>query len=262
MDIKREATFTPPLSCEIDIKRAISGGQATATITMYNVKETTRAIFERRDIENTQIKVSIQVGYENRLYDCFIGFVLEGASRKEKTEWVSKIECKSFLYESISATISAGETLDDVLKRMSSDSFVQPEIAEDELKNTTPFAKKNKRPLALFGDFLDIVNTYSQKAYVENNKLYIVNDDLVLKNRTAYIIDSSILLSSPNKSLANITCELILFPKVQMLDNVILESLDKKCNGTYKVTGIHHTISVRGDSAGTSKTELTLLGAI
>lgn len=248
-----------PLTIRFDVKRMPFMGDSCATIDIYNLQPKTRAalFLDYFDFQNIQ-KVTLEAGYQNGKFDLiYKGRVVTCRTRKERTETVTRIEAQSgmFVLDSyISESMSDGQLTSDVVKEALSkvdgfdSAFIQPE------------AVQMPRPVALKGNEMAVLQTYSKgKLFVDNEKVISIDENTCIDGDVRVIDDETGLLGVPEREQVTLTVNCIFEPRIKVGQGIEIKSrIAPQFDGQYKVWGVSHSGIIGLASSGQCTTTVQL----
>lgn len=238
----------PPMRVVFDVFRSIDGsGLNKATISVYNLKESTRAKIEKSAEDTRKIKVKLITGYksgDNRLRQIFDGLVMLGHTERDGVDFVTKMESydgmNDLFYGYVAKTV---KTKQQSLNRALSDMGLSKGIVTN-LADLT-------RPKVMFGKSTKVIESFltdtNQSWFIKDGKLNIINGNEVLDGYIPVISPESGLISTPTRQQQIITFDTLMNASIELGGMIDLQSTTGfHVNGKHKVV----TIETRGDYMG------------
>ncbi len=252
-------TISPPFSIKFNVKRDTLSSANKTKVTITNLGETTRnQIYKDRYSTTEYWQMTLQAGYNSELSTIFQGNIYEAYSVKQGTQWITTIDGydgmhaiqNGFVNQTIAAN-SDGQTVVDAsltaLPNISAGAITQA------VKNTQIL-----RGQVLFGSPLGIMqDTLGVVPYIDNEKLYILNETEALTGQVVKL-DSSDLLETPIRRETFIVVKALFQPRAAIKQIYEIDSIEKKYNGQYAVQGIQHDVEISGATSGKAITTLQM----
>ncbi len=251
-------TISNPFTVKFNIKRNTLASTNSCTLTINNLGPETRSLlFKDRFTFTEYWQMSILAGYNTRKL-VFLGNVLECYSYKSGTEWITEITAFDGLYGVqngfISETINKGATYQQLIaKVLSTIPLVSRGVIGDPAEADAP-----KRGTVMVGRSAEIMDKLTGGRY------FIDNETMNVISRDEYIgegileLTSSILLETPKRQDALMSCKTLFFPEANIANGVRVTSLQSEYDGLYKIIGLDHTVTISGSEGGTAITTLEL----
>lgn len=268
-DGKPPIVIMMPFTIEFWVERDTLASLNQFSVNLYNLSEANRRrIFQDRydlasvDVNNVSTgprKLTLEIGY-GILYKIFEGQIYSASSAREGTNIITRIEGRSGIYDvvttQISQTYQAGGTLGGLFTYLVGQ-FPTLTLGNDVSSWTQIF----NRPIAMCGTVWDQIKKYSsQLAYIDNSKVFILQQNEVLNTPQLSVNESSGLLETPRRFEGRILVSMLMEPSVSINQLVNLTSLvEPAFNGQYPVIGIRHEGVISGAVGGTVRTVLALL---
>lgn len=256
-----QAIVTDPITTDFDIKKALFQSTNTARITIYNLDRGTReSIYQDRLLmeTNRQKSVTLLAGYGNTLTTCLFGHIQQCYSERVGTDMVTTIDIidPDILTQYTSVTFEAGTTYREAIDYLTSQF---PDLKQGEVGN---FQGEFKTPTVFDGNAFYAINELTGgHTYIDNGVINSLNDNEVLSNYGAYLIQSDTgLLGTPKRYEAVLEIEMLFEPDIRVGQMVeIVSETQSRFNGQYKVVGLNHNCTISGATAGRRTTKLQLL---
>lgn len=256
-----------PFTVQFWLQRDTYASLNRFTIDVYNLSASNRSrIFQDRfdmavvrpDGSLIGRTVTFEVGYST-LYQIYSGTIYQASSAREGTNLVTRIQCLSGLFDTattqVFTTISGQQTLGDVFR------FLIPSFPNLKVGAIGGFDQNRDRPWVISGNAYNwIKNQSDNSAFIDNDKVYILQQNEVIKGDAYTIDDSTGLLETPRRDDAFLSITSLLEPGVnvaQYLD--IQSSVAREYNGRYKVAGMNHQGIISEATSGTAKSTFKLI---
>jgi hypothetical protein len=259
-------TITPPFSVVMQIDRSLKGSSlSNASVTIYNLAQQTRNILYK-DIYTDQKywQIIIKAGYGNNLYEVFRGNIQQAYSYKEKTEWITKLDCFDGNYQVqngfVNETIASGTSLSDIIPRVVS---TMPNLISGLFGKPVQDADISVRGNVLVGNSYDEIQRLTGgNAFISGEKIHVLGDNEVLPGDVFFLgpdkLDVGTLFTTPKRRDTYLEVECLFAPEIEIGRIVQIESAFPKYNGQYKVFGITHAVTFSQAQAGDAVTTLSL----
>ena len=265
-----------PITIDFVIQRGV--GQNTATFTLYNLKQDNTNIM-RQDLSEFSAwrQIIIELGYDNERYIRFIGNVMEAYTLKSgadiKTVITANTDSFNLRNGDVNEVFKEGTDFGTIFKKLSGftdlsiNTIDEDFLKQNRLKKTTTFFG---RPLKVVKDLLgeDNISTDLKQITIAPN-IASPKTSVNLKKSKANIFkinEASGLLNTPRKVGAFLDVEMILEPRINLYDVVLVESrFANYFDGYYKVLQIVEdgTITKTGETTGCiTKLKLTKFDGI
>jgi hypothetical protein len=239
------------LRVKFDVKKNLGHTPNTATITVYNLSDTTR-----REIESRPLYLLLRAGYDGVARLLFAGNVTFAFSRHNGTEWETKIQAgdgarafaHAWLTKSYGKPISVRQVLADAAASMG---LKLPPEAEQSPQLRQALATG----ISVHGPTRDtltkLLAPYGLKWSVQNGRLVILADDQVSQTTALVINEAAGLINSPEHSIpskpgdpSDLSFEVLVNSELNPGGTVSMDTESQK--GLYKVQDVAH----KGDTAG------------
>ena len=263
-DNAERVTIGYPLKIELNIERAVFSQTNRASFSVYNLGLSTRnKIFQDKYNINRWCFVEFYAGYGDNMPLLFKGKVWTAYSEKVGVDVVTSIEAMDtdVIQSYSNVTFEVGTERKEVLQRLVAD---MPNITLGSVgKLGEPL---DSRLVVSDKTFLAIDNLTGGHAFVDGDKLHVLNNNEVLGDVSVYKITSETgLLGTPRRQEAQLEIDCVFTPEITVGQMIEIESTTAPAqfNGQYKVIGIHHTGVISGAECGTLTTTLNLfVGAL
>ena len=238
----KSVVIKDPLTIRFEVKRMPMMGDSSATIDIYNLQPTTRRrlFLDYFDFTNIQ-QVTLEAGYANGKFDLiYKGRVVTCRTRHENTENITRIEAQSGLLvldSYISDSMSDGQYTDTVANEVLS------KITDGETANFSPEAVSIPRPVALMGNKMAVLQTYTKgRTYVDNDKVIVLDENTCIDGEIRVIDDATGLLGVPEREQVTLTVRCIFEPRIKVGQGLEISSrISPEFDGQYKVWGVSHS---------------------
>lgn len=254
----KRLTINPPLTLVFNLTRNTLASANKCSIKIYNLGKNTRSqIYKDRFTTTEYWAISLRAGYGNGLKEVFKGNIYEASSTKEKTEWITSIECFDGL-DAIqngftSTTIEKNTSKKDILKKIVDD---MPNIVAGVFGSASE--GESPRGQVLVGQSSSLLGDVSGNNYfIDNEVVNILTDDEVIKGK-AIQLDSGQLLATPKRQDALLWVPVLFLPEITVGNVCVIESLEAIYNGTYKVVGFSHSVTISQAIPGDAVTQIQL----
>lgn len=246
-----------PITMKFQINRSIFAEINGATIDLYNLSlETYRQLFY--DYFNTSKRtVILEAGYDvNNMSVIFIGDMWSCYTSRVGTETVTHMECivgyKS-LFPNSDHTL-ANASRNQVLRYAANDMLMDIKIYSGE-------DTKFNRPVTIYGNAYKTIQQYSDNnAFIDNNTIYILQDQDAFEGLVPVINDESGLLGVPEHEDAILKIHIIFEPRLVIGQIVNIQSrIAPMFDGQYKIYGIRHEGTISDAESGIATTTLEML---
>lgn len=251
--------FAMPLSVDFDIKRALISSANVAQIRIYNLAEGNRVKLAH-DIRDwgTYQAVELRAGYGTNLPVIFKGNVRQCWSVRERTEFITTIECYDGGFAMANAftatTIPEGDTMAQSFARLISD---LPGIKKGFIGS---YPDKVGRPMALNGSTGELLSKLSEGGFfIDGETAHVLGENECLLGQIDELSSDSGLLSTPVRETGILRFDMVFEPRLQIGQRIYLKSKTaRNFNGLYKVQEIHHKGMVSGAVNREAVTSVTL----
>lgn len=254
----KQITIEPPFTIRFNVTRNTLASANKASITIINLGPQTRnQIFKDRFSISEYWKIQLQAGYNNRLHNIFTGNMYEGFSYKEKTEWITQLEC----FDGMDA-IQNGFTSLTVNKETPKENYLRSII--NDMPNVvaglfgSPAEGESPRGKSLIGQSSELLGQETGGEYfIDNETVNVLGTGEVLPGSVVRL-DPDNLLSTPRRREAFLDVQTLFEPQVQIGRIYEIESLEPRYNGQYKIVGFNHNVEISGASSGKAISDLSL----
>lgn len=234
--------ITDPITIHFDVKRMPMMGDSCAVIDIYNLQPSTRdkIFLDYFDFKNIQ-QVTLQAGYQNGKFDLiYKGRVVTCRTRHENTENITRIEAQSGIF-----------VLDSYLSTTKNAGMLTTDVVQEVLENTLGFEgatiEKSQisipRPIALVGNEMAVLQTYTKgKTIVDNEKIIVLSDEQTIDGDIRVIDDSTGLIGVPEREQVTLNVRCIFEPRIKVGQGLeIVSKIAPQFDGQYKVWGVSHS---------------------
>lgn len=254
----KQITIEKPFSIHFNLTRNTLASANKANITLYNLGPATRnQIFKDRFTITEYWRISLRAGYGNRLHEIFTGNIYEAYSYKQKTEWITQIDCfdgmDAIQNGFTSVTIEKETPKRDIISTIIND---MPNVIKGILG--TPADGESVRGKSLLGQSSSLIGEETGgKYFIDGEVLNVLDDDEVLRGLIIKL-DPSDLLTTPRRREAFLDVSTLFEPQVSIGRIYEIESLASIYNGQYKIIGFTHDVTISEATAGKAVTNLSL----
>jgi len=249
--IEKPIVIENPFNISFTVNSTPINGISNASINIFNLNESTRnaVFYDYRRIDKIPT-IYLEAGYEGGKFDLiFAGHATVINSQRQGVDVVTHIEAMSGVLvadASTSMTIKEGATEEDVVN-----SLMESGLG---VSKTTKMTFKNYafiRPVALWGNNLELLRKYTNgNAFIDLNRYYVIDDNGVISQKAKVIDDKSGLLKTPKRNEITVVFDIMFAPELHPADLVEVRSeIEKTFSGLYKVYSVKHSGNI---SDGTS----------
>jgi hypothetical protein len=260
-------TIKPPITAIIDVNRAAMASVNNCSITLYNLKESTRNKIYRDTFDFDKYwQIIIVAGYgDSELYEIFRGNIQTAFSYHQGTEWITEINGYDGSWQIqngfMNETVTAGTPKIEVLKRTI---HSMPGLLDGFFGR--PSQGENKRGQVLFGPSYEILKQQTDNRFsIDCETAYIMDDDEVIDGDAFVVGDpdnpnNGGLFTTPKRREEYMEVETLFSPEIRMYYVTEIHSMDKRYDGQYKTIGVRHSVRFSGADSGDARTMLSLSG--
>lgn len=257
-----------PLTLNFNISRGMDKKINTATFKLFNLAETTRAFLYKDNYDNKYLEIKLYAGYENQNNSnnpplIFGGTIKDCCSYKASgsTEWTTEIEAwdggMSFNLPIQNFGFGIAKKRELIEKAISG----LPDVKLGSITNTIDLEKPLKKVQFVGNpfDFIKEIVGEKRKVFVDNGKLYVLDDNTCIKGIVEEISVDSGLLGSPKRKSGTMTVEMIFEPTILVGQMINLRSTTLPyLNGAYKIVNFTHEGTISGSTCGQLSTKIDL----
>jgi len=251
--------ITSPLTIKFNVQRMPFAGRCTASIDIYNLDQDTRSklFLDWYDFENIR-QVTLEAGYENGKFDLiYKGRVRICTTKKAYTDNVTHIEAISglgVLDSMLHTSLNEGESLVDTAGMIIGE---MPGVQPGEV-SLPDFSFK--RPVALIGNALSVLKTYTKdNVAIDLDKVIVIDEDEVIDGDVRVIDDETGLLGTPERQQTSLVVNCVFEPRIKVGQGLeIRSSIAPEFDGQYKVWGVTHNGTIGATQGGQCVTTITL----
>jgi hypothetical protein len=122
------------------------------------------------------------------------------------------------------------------------------------------FGGGSLRGKVLFGNTAELLkNESNNKFFIDNEKVYVLNNNECIAGSITLITAESGLLESPKRSETQLVFKILFEPRLKVGQLIQLNSLINDIfNGIYKIIGFTHTGTISEANGGRCETEVSL----
>jgi len=255
-------TFQNPLTIDFSILRNTLASASTANIKIMNLGAVTRNLIYKDRFDTLEYrKVELHAGYGRQQSMIFSGNIKEAKSYREEgaTETVTEIDAYDGGFAMVnnyaSRSYAAGTPRAQVINGLVSD--MGPTLAPGAvsvLAGTYPRGKSIMGPT-----WQQLVTESGQRAFIDNGRIYVLDDDEAIVGDAFLITAETGLLGSPKRSGTFVTCEILFEPRLVIGQRVeLISRFNSILSGFYKVMGIQHAGTISDAVNGKLKTIVSL----
>jgi hypothetical protein len=255
------------LTLEISIVRNNLASANIAHFRLYNLNRDTRdAIFKDYFTPSDFRAITLRAGYETEpvLPIIFNGNLKSVQSFREEgmVNVITEIEAYDFSFAMSNSYSSwnkkAGASKQDVVNSLANDIVQNGRV---NLGKISEFPGDHPRGFVAMGNTWSLLQTETEKhCYIDNGKLYCLQDTDCIAGDIAEISSDTGLLGSPRRYESYLKAEMLFEPRLNVGQQVRINSqAQKRFNGTYKITGIAHQGVISDAVSGKCKTIVSIL---
>jgi len=260
-NVSRKLTIIePPFTIDFDIMKAQFSQVASGSLTIYNLGETTRNEIYKdlRQVGLDQLRsITIFAGYEGEtLSKIFKGTISHCYSRRQGVDFLTVVEFNSgsdFIHRSyVTMAVNKDDPIQNAIVKLARE--INPSGARYIGNVSGTFKRSN----FLEGNAAELIKQYSNGLFfIDDDDIFVLNDDEVRGGIINEIDSDSGLLGSPQREEDFLVIDLIFEPRFLLGQKIRLKSSTVKFfNGDYKIVGIHHTGTISESISGTAKTTI------
>lgn len=258
----KEAVITDPISIHFNVSKALyQTDSAVTTITLYNIDPSVReCIYQDRLLFDwSKSKTfTLEAGYGDTLTLVSLGRIQQCHSELRGTDMVTTIEVMDpdILSQYTSVTFQAGTTFKEAYKYLCSQC---PNLIPGECGQ---LEGEFKAPTVFEGNSFYVINQLTgQHTFIDNGKINTLNDNEVLQESGAYLINSATgLLGTPRRYDALLEVTMLFEPKLKLGQLVEIKSdTQPRFDGQYRINGITHDCLISNSDCGTRTTTIQLI---
>lgn len=248
-----------PFTVRFWIKRDIMASLNNLSIDIYNLSlANRRRIYQDRwDLQQNVVNgvaqgrrsIKFEIGYD-QLYEIYSGDIFSASSAREGTNIITRIEGFTGIFDIASSqtniTIGSGQTQESVFKALIG------QFPTLQLGAVGNWPSVFNRPVVLSGNTWNLIKQYSGgKCFIDNGKVYIMQDNEALLFTIPTFDASTGLLETPRREQASLTITTLLEASIKINQLVNISSVvEPVYNGQYKVTGLQHSGVISGAVSG------------
>lgn len=267
--------FNYPLTLELQIKRDVLASANTATFRVYNLGSSTRNLIYKDQFSQSLSfrSLVLKAGYGDTLPIVFNGNVKMAQSFRQEKSVNFITEIQGFDYGWVMTNAQSAFNLIPTANTPTIDQKLVINRLIKDLQGSAPgstlgvgavsnqFTKKYVRGLSIAGPtWQKLQDITENNAYIDNGKVFCLFENDVFDGDLTLIDSTTGLLGTPKKADRRITVETIFEPRLQVGQQVQLNSRSlTQFNGNYKVVGIEHQGTISGAVGGELKTIVSLL---
>jgi len=254
----KSITINPPFTLMFNITRNTLASANRCQLKIYNLGKNTRSqIYKDRYVTTEYWKISLRAGYGNSLKEVFTGNIYEANSTKQKTEWITSIDCFDGL-DAIqngftSQTVNKKTSKVDVLKSIIND---MPNVLAGVFGSQS--TGDSPRGQVLLGQSATVLSDITDGQYfIDNETVNVLTDDETIKGKVI-VLHSNQLLATPKRQDTFLTVPVLFLPESQVGVVCEVNSLEEIYNGQYKIMGFNHNVTISQAIPGEAVTTLQL----
>ena len=246
LDVKSNQTtiVTNPLRVVFDAQKSIFGGLNTLNMQIYNLKKENSQAFLKDPEQQKVLRVTLKVGYQDRLETLFIGDVFRGFVGRQNTDIVNSLQIidggQGGTYGYVSQTVKTRAEVNATLIQN------MPGVTRGTITQQSELI----RPRVLVGNCNKIFQQQlnpSNSYFIDNGEIYILNGDEYLANYISVVSPETGLINTPQRENSLVSFETIMNPVMKLGGLVDLQSTTASyLNGIYRV----QQIVTKGDNYG------------
>ena len=254
----------PPFTVQFTINHATLISPNVMQIQIFNLKESTRKqIFQDFFNNLTFRKVIFKAGYKYDTPIIFIGELKQGYSLKQKTDWITYLECfdtrLSMMNGNSNFSRSSGTPLDDIYLDLIKD---MPNVSGSYSSNLTA---TRIRGSSYVGNSWDLITNsvkslfgFNVQNFIHNGQVYILRLTDYVGEEVLEINSDSGLLTTPQRSESSVTLKILFEPHAEIGQLIHVTSLESVVNGYYRIMGVSHQGIISEAVNGQCQTTLNL----
>lgn len=254
-----------PITCQLTVNRNVHADSCTATVQLYNLAPSTRAIIFQDVFQpdpNTWKYLHVEAGYgndENAMSLIFAGRILQAYSQKTggSTDIITHIQAQALdlLDCNTSHTFLSGTSYKEIYNTIAQD---MPNCI---VGNTGALDGKIKTNTTFDGNALEELNKITAgHTFIDNGVLNTIMDNEVIDVPVPVITDSNGLLETPVRRNASLMIKTLFEPTLEVCQLLEVQSrVFPDYNGQYKVVGFTHNCLFSKTQAGNRTTDIELL---
>jgi len=249
-------TIRPPFSLQFDITRNALTSANICQLRIYNLNELNRSRI-RFNISDygTFRGVKLKAGYGKNLAEVFSGNISQAWSQREKTDFITTIECYdggfAFVNGITSKQFGKGTSQKDIIKDLGSS---MPGVS---LGAVGDFEGVTKRSNSYDGPTMEILGGLTGgAAFIDNGKFHaLLANEYIESDKTVVINADTGLLATPVLEQTIVRFSMIFEPSLAVGSRIKLESqTEKNFNGFYKTVAVKHRGIISDAVAGNLET--------
>ena len=261
----QQIVIKPPFSIHFECGIDTSTTMNSIKITVWNLGPSTRNLLFKDKYDFTQWELKLQAGYGNAIFDIFLGNLYEAFSYKQGTDWHTELTGhdgifamqNGFVAQSVAPNTDPRDLLKQVtasLPNMAVGLFGTP--ASGQLSVDAEGA--NLRGKVVFGTARDVlIQETNNKFHVYNGKLNILSDQDIDPS-SVLNLDPDQLFTTPKRRDTFLDVDVLFLPQAKLNILAVLSSLYPIYNGSYKIMGYRHDVTISESVDGPATTSLSL----
>jgi hypothetical protein len=235
-----EIIIENPFTIRFSVQKHILSDLNTATLQVYNLSETTRALLYKDFFQQNEYRrVIFEAGYDtfSKVYE---GFLFSCTSTRERADIITTFVSKDGGYDIANAVLQQTYIAETPVTQIFNDAVgIMPNLSMGKVGN---FPIVLKRPVTIDECAWDAVQKYSNgNCYIENQQVYILNNNETIEGDIQVIDPSTGLLSTPIREEGWFSFKMLFEPRLKLSQYLVIKSsVMKEYNSAYKVIGIQH----------------------
>lgn len=257
----KEIIIQPPFTLEFDSNRTYRSGANTFSIRIYNLSKDTRNRL-RKDVYLDYFRaVSLKAGYGKNLTEVIRGNIDHAWTVREGNNFILNIEgydggvasSNAAAYQTYVANTPQKSIITDLVSSLKSYGVTLGAIGN--------YEGDISRGNSYVGSTIYLLDQLTGGGFfIDNGVAHCLRDDEVLDDNILVINQDTGLLGTPLLEETIVNIETLFEPMVKIAQMVSLESVtDDRFNGIYKVTSIHHKVTISPIVSGHATTSLGLV---
>lgn len=247
-------TVQLPFTIEFDIIRNTLTSANVCQVRIYNLSPRNRDQVRFNISDYGQYRpITLSAGYGKRLVQIFRGNISQAWSVREKTDFITQIECYDggFAFNNgfVNRQYGAGTPLKSVMSNMISSGL--PNVSPGGIGD---YQGTIARSNSYSGQTVGILSELSGGGFfIDGEKAYVLKTNEFIEDAGTLVINSaSGLLGTPILEQTIVRFDMIFEPSLNVGRKIKLSSLTAgNFNGEYKVTGVKHRGMISEAVAGT-----------
>jgi len=234
-----DLTSVSELRVKFRIEKTNQKSANSAKVEVYNLSEKSRNALQQEDVI-----LKLEAGYENALQGCFIGDVVKVEHRRQGADRVTIIDCGDSQKALNEATISKSYAKGTPIKNVVSDiigTFKNTSFSQTLDTVISPLSQ-----LTSGGSFegasdnvlTELLSSYGLNFSIQDNEVLVDGNPLLTDTDIKLVSAGTSLIQSPSKTDTGIAFQMLLDGKIRPLSVIQIQS--NIVTGLYKATKVIH----------------------